>query len=109
MPGLRVVQVGTAVLRSRQIFGDFLTPSDNALADAQVAPALQKSSRYHRPAPAPLVVAEGVAGLVASPVLGTTYRSYAWVQPLSSGTPRLWQVDDLLSEYDRVAATLPAP
>jgi hypothetical protein len=108
VPGLRVVQVGTAVLRSRQLFGDFLTPSDNALADAELAPALQRSSRYHRPAPAPLVVAEGVEGLVSSPVLDQTYRSYAWVQPLSAGTPRLWQVDDLLSDADRARAELQA-
>ena len=108
VPGLRVVQVGTAVLRSRQLFGDFLTPTDNALADAEIAPALQRSSRYHRPAPAPLVVAEGVAGLVSSPVLARTYRSYAWVQPLSAGTPRLWQVDDLLSGADRARAELQA-
>ncbi|HET6684500.1 MAG TPA: ABC transporter permease [Gaiella sp.] len=106
--GLHVVQVGTAVLRSRQLFGDFLTPSDNALADAQVAPALQRSSRYHRPAPAPLVVAEGVEGLVSSPVLAKTYRSYAWVQPLSAGTPRLWQVDGLVSDADRARAELQA-
>ena len=108
VPGLRVVQVGTAVLRSRQLFGDFLVPTDNALADAEVAPALQRSSRYHRPAPAPLVVAEGVAGLVSSPALAQTYRSYAWVQPLSGGTPRLWQVDDLLSGADRARASLQA-
>ncbi|HEX5582557.1 FtsX-like permease family protein [Gaiella sp.] len=106
VPGLRVVQVGTAVLRSQQLFGDFLTPSDNALADAEVAPALQRSSRYHKPAPAPLVVAEGVAGLLSSPVLSRTYRSYAWVQPLSAGTPRLWQVDDLLAKADRARAEL---
>ena len=69
VPGLRVVQVGTASLRSRQLFGDFLAPTDNALADAQLAPALAGASRYHLPAPGPLVVAEGVAGLVSSPVL----------------------------------------
>jgi FtsX-like permease family len=106
VPGLHVVQVGTALLRSRQLFGDFLVPTDNALADAEVAPALQRSSRYHRPAPAPLVVAEGVAGLVSSPVLARTYRSYAWVQPLSAGTPRLWQVDDLVSRADHARAVL---
>ena len=69
VPGLRVVQVGTATLRSRQLFGDFLAPTDNALADAELAPALSRSDRYHRPAPGPLVVAEGVSGLVSSPVL----------------------------------------
>ena len=67
VPGLRVVQVGTASLRSRELFGDFLAPTDNALADAQLAPALAAASRYHLPAPGPLVVAEGVAGLVSSP------------------------------------------
>jgi FtsX-like permease family protein len=108
VPGLRVVQVGTAVLRSRQLFGDFLVPTDNALADAEVAPALRRASTYHRPAPAPLVVAEGVAGLVSSPVLSRTYRSYGWVQPLRAGTPRLWQVDGLVSGADRARASLQA-
>jgi len=108
VPGLRIVQVGTAVLRSRQLFGDFLAPTDNALEDAEIAPALRRSSTYHRPAPAPLVVAEGVAGLVSSPVLSRTYRSYAWVQPLQAGTPRLWQIDGLLAGADRARATLQA-
>ena len=82
VPGLRIVQVGTASLRSRQLFGDFLAPTDNALEDAELAPALARSDRYHRPAPGPLVVAEGVAGLVSSPVLARAYRSYGWVQRL---------------------------
>ena len=108
VPGLRIVEVGTAALRSRQLFGDFLAPTDNALEDAEIAPALQRSSTYHRPAPAPLVVAEGVAGLVSSPVLSRTYRSYGWVQPLEAGTPRLWQIDGLLADGDRARATLQA-
>ena len=37
------MQVGTATLRSRQLFGDFLAPTDNALADAELAPALSRS------------------------------------------------------------------
>jgi hypothetical protein len=37
VPGLRVVEVGTATLRSRQLFGDFLAPTDNALADAALS------------------------------------------------------------------------
>ena len=108
VPGLRVVQVGAASLRSRQLFGDFLAPTDNALADAQLAPALAGASRYHLPAPGPLVVAEGVAGLVSSPVLDGSYRSYSWVQPLSAGTPRLWEIDDLMSGADRARAELQA-
>ena len=43
-------------------------------------PALRDASQYHRPPPAPLVVAEGVDALVSSPVLARSYRSYAWVQ-----------------------------
>ena len=108
VPGLRVVQVGTASLRSRQLFGDFLAPTDNALADAQLAPAIAGASRYHLPAPGPLVVAEGVAGLVSSPVLGSSYRSYSWVQPLSAGTPRLWEIDGLMADADKARAQLQA-
>ncbi len=107
-PGLRLVEVGTATLRSRQLFGDFLEPTDNATADAEVAPAVSRAARYHRPAPAPLVVAEGVDALASSPVLARTYRSYAWVWPLARGKPRLWQVDDLLARADRGRAALAA-
>ena len=106
VPGLRVVQVGTAALRSRQLFGDFLAPTDNALADAALAPALAEAARYHRPEPGPLVVAEGVAGLAASPVLGRSYRSYSWVQPLTAGTPRLWEIGPLAADADRARAEL---
>jgi hypothetical protein len=108
VPGLRVVEVGTATLRSRQLFGDFLAPTDNALADAELAPALARASRYHLPAPGPLVVAEGVAGLVSSPAVAQSYRSYGWVQPLSGGTPRLWEIDGLLAGVDRARAQLQA-
>ena len=108
VPGLRVVQVGTATLRSRQLFGDFLAPTDNALADAELAPALSRSDRYHRPAPGPLVVAEGVSGLVSSPALARAYRSYSWVQRLSEGTPRLWEIDALVGDADRARAELQA-
>ena len=107
-PGLRLVEVGTATLRSRQLFGDFLEPTDNATADAELAPALRESGRYHRPDPAPLVVAEGVASLAASPAIGRTYRSYAWVWPLAAGTPRLWQVDDVIGLVERARAELVA-
>jgi hypothetical protein len=105
-PGLRLVQVGTATLNSRQLFGDFLEPTDNATADAEIAPALRESGRYHRPAAPPLVVAEGVDALAASPALTRTYRSYAWVWPLSPGHPRLWEVDELIGRVERARAEL---
>ena len=69
----------TATLRSRQLFGDFLAPTDNALADAELAPALADAAGYHRPPPGPLVVAEGVAGLVSSPVLAAPTAATRWV------------------------------
>ncbi len=47
--GLRLVQVGTAALRSTQLYGDFLRSTDAATADAVLAPALGRSGRYHRP------------------------------------------------------------
>ena len=105
-PGLRLVQVGTATLDSRQLFGDFLEPTDNATADAEIAPALRESGRYHRPAAPPLVVAEGVDALAASPAIARTYRSYAWVWPLAPGHPRLWEVDDLIGRVERARAEL---
>ncbi len=105
-PGVRLVEVGTATLVSRQLFGDFLAPTDDATADAELAPALRESSRYHRPAPAPLVVAEGVDALSASPALARVYRTYAWIWPLASGSPRLWEVDALLGRLERARAEL---
>ena len=74
-PGLRLVQVGRAALRSRLLFGDFIAPTDNALDQAELAPAIRRAVGYHRPTPPPLFIAEGVAGAVASPQLQRTYRS----------------------------------
>ncbi len=105
-PGLRLVEVGTATLESRQLLGDFLGPTDDATADAELAPALEKSAGYHRPAPAPLVAAEGVEALAASPALARLYRSYAWMWPLAPGRPRLWEVDPLLDRLERARGEL---
>jgi hypothetical protein len=41
-------------------------------------------------------------------VLARAYRSYGWVQRLSGGTPRLWEIDPLLNEADRARAELQA-
>ena len=104
--GLRIVEVGRATLRSSRLFGDFLEPTDNALDDAALAPVLNGPGRYHSPPPGPLVVADGVAGLVASPVLARTYRSYAWVSALGSGTPRAWDVDRMLDDVAQARSRL---
>jgi hypothetical protein len=107
-PGLRLVQVGTGSLRSSQLFGDFLAPTDNALEDRQLAPALQQSVAYHRPKPAPLVVAEGIVPLTRAAATANTYRSYAWMWPLAAGRPRLWQIDDLVGRSERTRIALSA-
>ena len=93
--GLKLVEVGEAVLDDRTLFGDFLAPTDNALAEAEVSPSLARAAGYHRPPPAPLFLAEGVDELAASPSLNRIFRSYAWVAPIRAGEPRLWQIDDL--------------
>ncbi len=108
VPGLRIVEVGRATLRSGRLFGDFLEPSDNALGNAKLAPVLRRIGRYHRPAPGPLVVAEGVAGLVSSPVLARTYRSYAWVSRLGDGVPRAWDLRGTLDAVARIRSHLTA-
>lgn len=108
VPGLRLVEVGTATLRSSRLFGDFLAPTDNALADREVALAVRQAAAYHRPPPAPLVVAEGIEALTRAPATANTYRSYAWVWPLAAGQPRLWQIDRLVGESERARAALTA-
>jgi hypothetical protein len=84
--GLRLVEVGTAVLTSPVLFGDFIVPTENERSRAALSPSFRERARYHRPEPAPLVLAEGVDGLTASPELANVYRSYAWVAPLEPGT-----------------------
>ena len=49
-PGCDSCEVGTATLRSSQLFGDFLAPTDNALADREIAPAMQQARRVSPPA-----------------------------------------------------------
>jgi len=97
-PGLKLVEVGEAVLDNRTLFGDFLPPTDNALAEAEVSPSLARAAGYHRPPPPPLFLAEGVDTLASSPALDRIFRSYAWVSPLRAGVPRLWQIDDLAAD-----------
>ena len=104
--GLKLVEVGTAALKSSLLFGDFLAPTDNALAAAEVSPSLARSAGYHRPAPPPLFLAEGVRTLAGAPALDVVFRSYAWVAPLEAGRPRLWQVDDLAAGVGRARSEL---
>ena len=79
MPGLRLVPVGEGSLRTSTLFGDAIPAQD--LGESAF---VEKIRRYHRPAPPPLVLANGVAALDRSPVLHDAYRSYGWVVPLRS-------------------------
>jgi len=106
--GLRLVEVGLGALPSRVLTGDFLAPTDNALADAEVSPAIARAAGYHRPPAAPLFLAAGVGALATAPALDNVYRSYAWVSPLSAGRPRLWEVDELAADVTRVRSSLQA-
>jgi len=91
--GLRLVEVGTAAIRSPVLFGDFVAPAENERTRAALSPVYRDAIDYHRPPPAPLVLAEGVEGLVGSRELETVYRSYAWVVPLAPGSVRAWNID----------------
>ena len=106
--GLNLVEVGTGALKSRLLFGDFLAPTDNALEAAEVSPSFASAARYHRPAPPPLFLAEGVKTLAGARALDVVFRSYAWVVPLEAGRPRLWEVDDLAAGVARARSELQA-
>ena len=101
-PGLRLVPVGRAELADDTLFADAVPPTRRALPRTQ---ALRKASRYHRPAPPPLVLADGVAGLVSSPRL-TSYRTYGWVVPIPLGALHPWNVDAFGASVDDARATL---
>src|SRR5919204_3795896 len=77
VPGLRLVPVGEADLRTATLFGDAV-PAGTLRQSAAVRFAV----RYHRPPPPPLVLANGVARLDRSALLRGAYRSYGWVVPL---------------------------
>ena len=108
LDGIDLVEVGEAALEDRALFGDFLAPTDNALADAEVSPSLARAAGYHRPPPPPLFLAEGVAALAGAPALERVFRSYAWVAPLAPGRPRLWEVDHLAASVAEARSELQA-
>ena len=105
-PGLRLVEVGTGVVASPVLFGDFIAPTENEQSRAALSPSFQEAAVYHRPEPPPLVLAEGIEGLLSSPELETVYRSYAWVAPLEDGSVRAWEIDRLAGDAARARSQL---
>lgn len=104
MPGLRLVVVGRAELTSDVLFGDAVPPTREALPPTRF---LQGASSYHRPAPAPLVLAEGVRGLIGSPLLDS-YRTYGWVVPIDPDGVHPWTVGSVGTAVGRARSTLAA-
>jgi hypothetical protein len=105
-PGLRLVEVGTAAVKSPVLFGDFIAPAENEQNRAALSPNLREAARYHRPEQPALILAEGVDGLLGSPELETVYRSYSWVAPLEQGTVRAWEIDELATDAARARSSL---
>ena len=106
VPGLRLVEVGEAVVSSPVLFGDFVTPAENEQSRAALSPRYREAFEYHRPEPAPFVLAEGIDGLTSSPELDAVYRSYSWVAPLEAGTLRAWEIDRLAGDAARARSEL---
>ena len=102
------VAVGRARLRSTTLFGDAVPADRNALDRARLAPAYQRSARYHAPAPPPLLLGDDVRTLAAHPALRSTYRSYGWVEELRPEDVQPWEVGAFLRRLDRARASLQA-
>jgi hypothetical protein len=103
MPGLRLVPVGKGDVVSPTLFGDAV-PS-LGLHQSQF---VQEIARYHRPAPPPLVLANGVAGLDHWPRLRDAYRTYSWVVPLDRKLVHSWSADSLATRIEQVRSKLQA-
>ena len=108
VPGLRLVRVGRGDFRSTTLFGDAIAPARSASSEANLSDAYRRSSRYHLPAPPPLVLAEGVAGLSGSPVLQSKFRTFAWVVPIEQGDVHPWSAAALIRSIDRTRSRLEA-
>jgi hypothetical protein len=85
--GLPLVRVGAGRLASTALFGDFFGPPSSAFVRRAVGFS-------EKPLP-PLLVAEGVDGLVELPELRPVYRSYAWVLPIDPNRVHPWGVTEL--------------
>ena len=100
-PGLRLVPVGRGDVVSPTLFGDAV-PS----LGLHQSHFVQESSRYHRPPPPPLVLANGVAGLNQWPALRDAYRTYSWVVPLDRQLVHSWSAGALAERIDRMRSRL---
>ena len=93
--GLRLVEVGTAVRHGRRSSSATSSPRPRtSRSRAALSPVYREAVGYHRPPPAPLVLAEGVDGLAA---LAASSRTSTAATPGSRrsrpGTVRAWEID----------------
>ena len=103
VPGLRLVPVGEGDVVSATIFGDAV-PSPGLHQSAFI----RQMARYHRPAPPPLVLANGVAGLDSWPRLRDAYRTYSWVVPLDRRVVHSWSAGSLTDRIEHARSELQA-
>ena len=103
VPGLRLVPVGEGDVVSATLFGDAV-PSPGLHQSAFI----REMARYHRPAPPPLVLANGVAGLDSWPRLHDAYRTYSWVVPLDRRLVHSWSVRSLTDRIEHAQSELQA-
>jgi hypothetical protein len=103
VPGLRLVPVGEGDVVSAALFGDAVPAL--GLHQSQF---VRRMSRYHRPAPPPLVLANGVAGLDRWPRLRDAYRTYSWVVPLDRRLVRVWSATTLAARIEHARSDLQA-
>lgn len=102
-PGLRLIPVGKGDVVTPTLFGDAV-PS-LGLHQSQF---VQQMARYHRPAPPPLVLANGIAGLARWPSLRDAYRTYSWVVPLDRHVVHSWSAGGLANRIERLRSELQA-
>jgi hypothetical protein len=107
VPGLRLVRVGSAELRSGVLFGDALPIGPEARHEASLAPFYREASRYHRPAAPLALLANGVRQLESSPRL-VGYRTYGWIVPIQAEQVHPWNAGPLVRRIDRAGSALVA-
>jgi hypothetical protein len=98
---LNLIEVGRATLKPDAPFAPFVLP-------APPTEMVARAVRYHTPQPSPVVIANGVAGLSATPELQTFYRAYGWFLPVGNGEVHPWAVASFGRKVDRLTAVLEA-
>ena len=99
VPGLRLDRVGRATLASD-------LPLGNLVSREVKQSILSQALRYHTPAAAPFLLAEGVRSFAASPALVDTYRSYSWVLPVRPGAVHPWSLESFDGAVTRARSRL---